>query len=225
MLSSVPQQVRDALVCAVAHLVFDHDSQAVAMLFGELELVPPEVIEDPEELQALTEALNQTMNTVLVYPDNVPGEVGFPELKFDQLIGELSKLVPRFKFQLPPYFVQKARAIGYLEGMARGLDPDFNVLQMLYPYALNRLMVNPTSSQVMDDTLQNLIRSPETGQVELHKISRLLEESAHMTGFRKRKVLRDVLTTAGGRRLARKVVGEKIRLRSRLAFLRKEEST
>jgi len=227
LMSSVPLQVRDALVCAVAHLVFDHDSEAVAMLFGELELVPADVIEDPEELKALTEALNQTMNAVLVYPDDIPGTIQFPELQFDKLIKELTKLVPRFKFQLPPYFMQKARALGYLEGMARSLDKEFNVLQMLYPYALNRLMVNPTNSQVMDDTLQNLIRS-ETGQVELNKISKLLEESAHLTGYKKRKVIQDVLKTPGGRRLARKVVREQIRdaptrLRSRL-FRRKEEA-
>jgi len=192
------------------------------MLFGELELVPADVIEDPEELKALTEALNETMNKVLVYPDDIPGTIQFPELEFDTLIGELTKLVPRFKFQLPPYFLQKARALGCLEGMARSLDSDFNVLQMLYPYALNRLMVNPTHSPIMDSTVQNLVRSPETGRVEFDKISQLLEESAHLTGYRKRKVIRDVLKTSGGRRLARKVVQEQIkavpdRLRSRLS--------
>ena len=223
LLSSVPQQVRDALVCAVAHLVFDHDWEAVAHLFGELLLVPNEVIEDPVELKALTEALNQTMNAVLVYPENIPGVVQFPELEFDTLIGELTKLVPRFKFQLPPYFLQKARALGCLEGMARRLDRNFNVLQMLYPYALSRLLTNPTKSSVMDDTVQNLLRSPETGRVELDKVSQLLEESAHLTGYRKRKVIRDVLKTPGGRRLARKVVQEKIkdapvRIRSRLSW-------
>lgn len=210
LLSSVPQQVRDALVCAIAHLVFDHDSEAVAMLFGELELVPNEVIEDPEELQALTNALNQTMHAVLVYPEHVPGEIQFPELQFDILVQELTKLVPRFKFRLPPYFMQKARAISYLEGMARGLDSDFNVLQMLYPYALNRLLVNPTNSPILQDTLQNLLRSPETGRVEINKISRLLEDSAHLTGYKRRRVVRDVLKTTGGRRLARTILREQI---------------
>lgn len=221
LMSSVPLSVRDALVCAVVHLVFDQDSEAVAMLFGELELVPPEVVEDPEELQALTEALNETMNEVLVYPEYVPGQVQFPLLQFDKLISELTKLVPRFKFQLPSYFLQKARALGYLEGMACSLDSEFNVLQMLYPYALDRLMVNPTKSSILDDTLQHLIRSPETGRVELSRISMLLEESALLAGYKKRKVVRDVLKTSGGRRLARNLAWEKVRdvpvgLRSRL---------
>jgi len=229
LLSFVPQQVRDALVCAVVHLVFDHDSEAVAMLFGELQLVPADVIEDPEELKALTEALNQTMNKVLIYPDYIPGKIQFPELEFSTLISELTKLVPRFKFQLPPYFLQKARALGCLEGMARSLDSDFNVLQMLYPYALNRLMVNPTDSPIMDRTVQGMLRSSATGHVELAKIIQLLQESSHLTGYKKSKVLRDVLKTSGGRRLVRKVVQEQIRdapirLRSRLSR-RKEEST
>lgn len=229
LLSSVPEQVRNALICAVVHLVFDQDSESVARLFGELELVPAEVIEDPDELKALTEALNQTMNAVLVYPDHsIPGEIQFPDLKFDKLIGEeFPKLVPRFKFRLPPYFLQKARAISYLEGMARSIDSDFNVLQMLYPYALNQLMVNPSGSSVLDETLQSLLRSPETGRVEIDKISRLLEDSAHLTGFRKRKVIRDVLKTPGGRRIARKIVRDQIRnapVRFRSRFRRKEVS-
>ena len=231
LLATVPQQVRDALVCAVSHLVFDHDSEAVAMLFAELQIVPADVIEDPQERKALTEALNQTMNEVLVYPESVPGTIEFPDLQFDKLINSLTRLVPRFRFQLPPYFMQKARAIGILEGMARSLDSDFNILQMLYPYALQRLMVNPTDSAVMDDTLQNLIRSRETGRVELAKISKLLDDSAHLTGYKKQKVIRDVLKTPGGRRLARKIVQEQVRdtsghLKKRLMrrIRRKQES-
>ena len=42
LVSRVPLQVREALVCAVALLVFARDVRAVADLFGELMLLPDE---------------------------------------------------------------------------------------------------------------------------------------------------------------------------------------
>ena len=51
ILSDVPPQVRDGLVCAVSYLVFARDVQAVASLFGELQLLPADVMEDPNELR------------------------------------------------------------------------------------------------------------------------------------------------------------------------------
>ena len=43
IVSYVPSQVRDGLVCAVAALVFDGNTAAVADLFGDLQLIPPKM--------------------------------------------------------------------------------------------------------------------------------------------------------------------------------------
>ena len=69
LLSTVPSRVRDGLVCAVAQLVFAKDVEAVAKLFGELSLLPQEVLLDSKERAALTKALEQTMAESLVYPN------------------------------------------------------------------------------------------------------------------------------------------------------------
>lgn len=226
LLATIPATVRDGLVCAVASLVFAKDVEAVASLFGELDLLPPEVIYDPEERKALTKALTKTMEEVLVYPRGeslysspnsmnvfrrrreLGSNVGFqknlstiPSLKFDKLLDGLTRLVPRFKFRLPPYFINNARALGTLEGIARTLDPDFNCLKLMYPYALYRLFQNPTGSPVVESTLQKLIRSDVTGRVDLDKISKLLRDSALFTGYSRRKVLMDILKTKGGKRI------------------------
>ena len=100
------------------------------------------------------------------------------------------------------------RALSTLEGIARTLDPSFNVLQVMYPTALNRLMQNPSHSPVVDETLQNLIRSKETGRLDRDKISKLLRDSALISGYSRRKVLVDVLRTRGGRRLIRDALKE-----------------
>ena len=47
------------------------------------------------------------------------GRLAVPDVRFDQLLGALLALVPRFNFVLPPYFLNNARALGTLEGMAR----------------------------------------------------------------------------------------------------------
>ena len=96
------------------------------MLLLELQLMPADVVDDPQERTALTKALNRTMNEVLIYSEtSVPRTIEFPELDFNKLIDQLTRLVPRFKFRLPPYFMNKARALGTLEGMARSMDSDF----------------------------------------------------------------------------------------------------
>ena len=46
-----------------------------------------------------------------------------PDVRFDQLLGALLALVPKYRFLLPPYFLNNARALGTLEGMARTADP------------------------------------------------------------------------------------------------------
>jgi predicted unusual protein kinase regulating ubiquinone biosynthesis (AarF/ABC1/UbiB family) len=214
LLATVPTTVRDALVCAVAQLVFARDVNAVADLFGELDLLPPDVLEDPIERAALGEALTLTLNEALIYPTNKK-DVGMnsdtisttvPVLRFDKVLNGLTQLVPRFRFRLPPYFLNNARALGTLEGTARQLDPDFNVLQILYPYAIHRIIQNPTKSAVVDVTLQSLMR--RDGRLELGKISQLLEDSAALTAFTKRRVLWDILKTKEGRTLARSITKE-----------------
>ena len=221
LLATIPSPVRDGLVCAVASLVFAKDVEAVASLFGELDLLPDEVISNPTERKALTDALTKTMEEVLKYPkgeslysstlspssSSQNGSGGdrrkstIPSLEFDKLLDGLTRLVPRFKFRLPPYFINNARALGTLEGIARSLDPEFNCLQLMYPYALYRLLQNPTGSPVVEETLQSLIRSKETGRLDRNKITKLLRDTAMFTGYSRRKILMDILKTKGGKKL------------------------
>jgi aarF domain-containing kinase len=234
LLATIPSTVRDGLVCAVAQLIFSKDVEAVANLFGELDLIEQDILEDPNERKALTEALTKTMEEVLVYPDgesiSTPDQtIGtstkkvqtyIPELKFDKLLDGLVRLVPRFKFQLPPYFINNARALGTLEGTARTLDPTFNAFSMMYPYALNRIMLNPTGSPVVDATLQKMVRCTDTGKIDRKKVQRLLKDSAAFTGFSRRKVLKDILKTKSGRKLAREAVGQTMKYAFRFRRLK-----
>jgi aarF domain-containing kinase len=194
MLSTIPEQVRDGLVCAVAQLIFARDVEAVANLFGELQLIPREVLEDANERAELAEALDRTFLEALQYPESDGLSTVVPLLRFDSLLGSLSGLLTRFQFELPPYFLNNARGLSTLEGLARTLDPSFNVLQVMYPFALNRLLDNPSISQVVEDTLNSLIRSPETGRYSRRRIMKLIDDSAMVTGYQRRRVSSEVVS-------------------------------
>eukprot|EP00984_Skeletonema_dohrnii_P015820 scaffold6919_cov100-Skeletonema_dohrnii-CCMP3373.AAC.1 len=212
IVSTIPEQVRDALICSVALQVFSRDVDAVSSLFGELRLIPQHILDDDEERAALAEALEITFENSLLYPEAAAGEddtTAIPDLKFDKLLDSLSRLVPRFQFDLPPYFINNARALSTLEGIAKSLDPSFNVLTIMYPYALSRLLKNPSKSEVVARTLQSLIRS-EDGKIDRTKIRRLLRDSALISGQSKRRVVWDVLKTKEGRILTRGIVGEEV---------------
>eukprot|EP00980_Cylindrotheca_fusiformis_P006674 scaffold1391_cov123-Cylindrotheca_fusiformis.AAC.12 len=219
LLSTVPVTVRDGLVCAVAELVFARNVSAVADLFGELQLIPEEVLSDPSERAALAVELNQALTSVLKYDSPSTGSsTTIPTLRFDKLLDALTRLIPRFRFQLPPYFINNARALGTLEGMAREIDPSFNVLQTLYPYVLRQLLANPTDSPVVEATLQSLIRSPVTGRVDARRIQKLIEDCTVLTGYSKRKVLSDIMKSRNGPRLAKRIVKEQLRQSFRQRF-------
>ena len=93
LVSDVPVQVRDGLVAAVALLVFSRDYAAVARLFGELMLIPPEVAADEAEMKELEKELSKVAAEVLVYPEGRR----IPDVRFDQLLGALAGIVPRFR--------------------------------------------------------------------------------------------------------------------------------
>ncbi|EEC49079.1 predicted protein [Phaeodactylum tricornutum CCAP 1055/1] len=121
VLSTVPEQVRDGLVCAVVELVFARNVQAVADLFAEMQLLAPSVMANPLEKAALAAALNQILSDVLQFPSDeaiAEGVSPVPQLRFDVLLTSLFSLVTRFEFTLPPYFLNNARALATLEDLA-----------------------------------------------------------------------------------------------------------
>jgi len=95
----------------------------------------------------------------------------------------------------------------------------------MYPTALNRMLQNPTKSPVVDETLQSLIRSKDTGRIDRKKVSDLLRDSALISGHSKRKVIFDVLKTRGGRKLIRGAIREELDERVVKAVFRRRKGT
>ena len=219
LVSEIPPTVRDGLVAAVTLLVFDRDYEAVAGLFGELQLVPTDVIENPYQFAALTTALREAAEATLSYPDDELGlergeneteeearlrraKSAVPDVRFDQLLGALLALVPKYRFLLPPYFLNNARALGTLEGMARTADPNFNILAIVYPFAVKRLLQNPTGSPVLRRVLRQLISNKRTGRMSLTRLKLMVEDAAALTGVSRMAIIASAMKTTAGWRLA-----------------------
>lgn len=276
LVSRVPLQVREALVCAVSQLVFAKNVTAVAGLFDELMLLPAEKLQEEGQRAELAAALEGAARRLKLLDDLDDGPRSgpyFPSLRFDELLTELALLAPAFSFQLcaiprlgravsrpslskppwatltlpwplllpmqsqsvgahatlpraptpyalppshllhsppshplrsprsPPYFLNNARAIATLEGMAKSADPDFDVLQVVYPFALRRLLSDPRGSPRLRATLRELTHDAH-GRPDLRKLSALLRESAALTGRSRLAVLTDAALTRGGRAFA-----------------------
>ena len=219
LVSEVPQQVRDGLVAAVALLIFSRDYAAVGRLFGELMLIPPEVIEDETEMRELERALEEAANATLKFPE----DGGVPDVRFDQLLFALFALVPRFKFVLPPYFLNNARALGTLEGMAKSADPNFNIIAVIYPYAMARALANPDRSPVIRRVIRQLATDNDTGSLSMKKLFAMLSDVSAFTGTSKFRVSLDALKSTEGRSLVADVLKSELSraLTACVAFFRR----
>jgi len=212
MVSTIPEQVRDGLVCAIAQMVFAKNVEAVVLLFTELQLLRAETLEDPTERAALIDAMEKIMENVMVFPETLEsGETPIPDLNFDSLLGGLSLLVARFEFQLPPYFINNARALATLEGITKKLNPKYKTMTDIYPVALRRLFHNPSGSPVVEATLLDLAKDPLTGVATIERLAQLIGDSARLSGNTRLRVVKDILRTKGGIRMSRKIMLEVFR--------------
>ena len=124
---------------------------------------------------------------------------------------------PTFGFELPPYFLNNARAIATLEGMALSADPSFDVLKVVYPFALRRLLADPRGSPLLRQTLRSLTRDAR-GVPDLGRLRALLLDSAALSGRSRTAIMLDAARTRGGRAFAWDFV--RAWLRARVPWLR-----
>lgn len=202
VVSAIPQKFRDGIVIAVVQLVFARNIEAVADLCGDLGLLNYEVLQDAGERKRFLQALEKAIDQVLIWPKCDKGvSTAVPTVRFENLLPAFTPLIQGFAFTLPPYFLNNVRALATLEGIALKLDPNFNVLRVIYPYSINRLMRNPNVSKKVQETFVEICRSPTTKLISPRRVKMLLTDWAMWTGYRKRRIAWDLATSAGGRRV------------------------
>ncbi len=126
MMSDITQQSRVGLIRAVVHLVnkrFDKLSND----FVQLGFLSEEV-----DLKPIAPAFESVFTRAL--------EIGVNKMDFKAVTDDMSGIMYKFPFKLPPYYALIIRSLITLEGIALSVDPNFKILGAAYPYFARRLM-------------------------------------------------------------------------------------
>ncbi|MFN5698594.1 MAG: ABC1 kinase family protein [Cyanobacteriota bacterium] len=126
MMSEVSRESRTGLIQAVVHLV-NRNFPALSKDFVKLGFLGEEV-----NLEPIVPAFESVFGQAL--------EMGVSKLDFKAVTDDLSGVMYKFPFQVPPYYALIIRSLVTLEGIALSVDPEFKILGAAYPYFARRLM-------------------------------------------------------------------------------------
>jgi len=129
MMSTVSRESRTGLIQAVVHLV-NRNFGSLSKDFVALGFLGEEV-----NLEPIVPAFESVFGQAL--------EMGVSRMDFKAVTDDLSGVMYRFPFQVPPYYALIIRSLVTLEGIALSVDPDFKILGAAYPYFARRLMEDP----------------------------------------------------------------------------------
>ncbi len=129
MMSEVSRESRTGLIQAVVHLVNRN--------FGKLskDFVSLGFLAEDVNLEPIVPAFESVFGQAL--------EMGVSRMDFKAVTDDLSGVMYRFPFRVPPYYALIIRSLVTLEGIALSVDPDFKILGAAYPYFARRLMEDP----------------------------------------------------------------------------------
>ncbi|MEB3354488.1 MAG: AarF/UbiB family protein, partial [Cyanobacteriota bacterium] len=129
MMSEVSRESRTGLIQAVVHLVNRN--------FGKLskDFVSLGFLAEDVNLEPIVPAFESVFGQAL--------EMGVSRMDFKAVTDDLSGVMYRFPFRVPPYYALIIRSLVTLEGIALSVDPDFKILGAASPYFARRLMEDP----------------------------------------------------------------------------------
>ena len=141
MMSSVQPHQRYGLINAIVHLV-NRDFNGLAHDYVELGFLTPET-----DLSPIIPALGEVFASAM--------GASVSELNFKSITDQLSSVMYEYPFRVPAYYALIIRSLLTLEGIAIGIDPDFKVLSVAYPYIANRLLSDdaPALRKSLQDVL------------------------------------------------------------------------
>ncbi len=132
MMSEVSREARTGLIQAVVHLV-NKNFEKLSSDFVSLGFLSETV-----DLAPIVPAFEKVFSQAL--------EQGVEVMDFKSVTDDLSGVMYKFPFQVPPYYALIIRSLITLEGIALSVDPDFKILGAAYPYFAKRLIEDPDPS-------------------------------------------------------------------------------
>ncbi len=175
MMSEVTRNSRSGLIQAVVHLVnknFDKLSQD----FVKLGFLSEEV-----NLEPIVPAFQDVFVNAV--------ELGVSKMDFKSVTDDMSGVMYKFPFKLPPYYALIIRSLLTLEGIALSVDPNFKILGAAYPYFARRLMEDPDPQ--LRESLKEMLFDNKRFQWD--RLEDLLSNAAKQTNLDLEKLLDEVI--------------------------------
>ena len=175
MMSEVSRDSRSGLIQAVVHLVnknFDklsHDFVKLGFLSKEVNLEP------------IVPAFQDVFVNAI--------ELGVSKMDFKSVTDDMSGVMYKFPFKLPPYYALIIRSLITLEGIALSVDPNFKILGAAYPYFAKRLMEDPDPQ--LRESLKEMLF--DENQFKWDRLEDLLANAAKQTDLDLEKLLDEVI--------------------------------
>ena len=132
MMSEVSRESRTGLIQAVVHLV-NRNFSKLSKDFVKLGFLAEDV-----NLEPIVPAFENVFGQAI--------EQGVSRMDFKAVTDDLSGVMYRFPFRVPPYYALIIRSLVTLEGIALSVDSNFKILGAAYPYFARRLMEDPDPS-------------------------------------------------------------------------------
>ena len=175
MMSEVSRDSRSGLIQAVVHLVnknFDklsHDFVKLGFLSEEVDLEP------------IVPAFQDVFINAV--------ELGVSKMDFKSVTDDMSGVMYKFPFKLPPYYALIIRSLLTLEGIALSVDPNFKILGAAYPYFARRLMEDPDPQ--LRESLKEMLF--DNKKFKWDRLEDLLSNAAKQTNLNLEKLLDEVI--------------------------------
>ncbi len=175
MMSEVNDQSRTGLIQAVVHLA-NRNFDKLSEDFVKLGFLDKSV-----NLKPIVPAFEKVFDQAI--------EMGVSQMDFKSVTDDMSGLMYRFPFQLPPYYALIIRSLITLEGIALSVDPNFKILGAAYPYFARRLMEDP------DPNLRNSLKEMlfEGDIFKWKRLENLLESAAEQADINIEELIDKVL--------------------------------
>ena len=171
MMSDITQQSRVGLIRAVVHLV-NRNFDKLSYDFVQLGFLSEEV-----DLKPIAPAFEKVFTSAL--------EIGVNKMDFKAVTDDMSGIMYKFPFKLPPYYALIIRSLITLEGIALSVDPNFKILGAAYPYFARRLMEDENPE--LRDSLKEMLF--DKNSLKLERLDDLLTSATKEKQLDSEKIL------------------------------------
>ena len=110
-------------------------------------------------------------------------------MDFKSVTDDMSGVMYKFPFRLPPYYALIIRSLLTLEGIALSVDPNFKILGAAYPYFERRLMEDPDPQ--LRESLKEMLF--DNKKFKWDRLEDLLSNAAKQSNLDLEKLLDEVI--------------------------------